>query len=138
MGPADVDPMTELTTIDRLWRCSLVCLVSVLTLTACSEDSTPEVDASPNATAETVAPASTSTRVPPVGRAEASVPSMEAVPEALAFGTELWKEMGANDEQARCYAEMFENEGWAPQTGEDIAELQMAFTETQSAEFASC
>lgn len=81
---------------------------------------------------------STTTRPVVTGHADAIIPTTEAVPEALAFGVELWIEMGATNEQARCYAAMFAAEGWDPQTAEDIASLQLTFTDAQSEEFASC
>lgn len=128
-------------------RTAIVALA--LVLGACSSGDSLEPNASPAAEQDAVDAATedetgersalpTTTRPQITGHAEAVVPTTEAVPEALAFGVQLWIEMGATEEQAKCYAAMFDAEGWDPQTAEDIAELQLAFTDEQSEEFGSC
>lgn len=95
------------------------------TLGACG-GSTQDSEAQPGTTRTTV-----------VGHAEA-IEVAEDMPAEMAFSIDLWSDMGATPAQAKCYAEMFDSNGWAPTTAEEVAAIQLDFTAEQSEEFAAC
>jgi len=50
----------------------------------------------------------------------------------------LWVEIGADPELAQCYAELFDQNGWAAANEQELSELQAKFTPEQAEEFATC